>query len=343
MTISGVFRDASTDLGPTGSGYPQDFRELPIDVAREVIQVAVQNSHVMQLARVQPMPTRQSIAPVLSSYPEAKWLTGANQAAKDTAKKSTTGADWTGVTLRAEEMAVLVPIPDAYVQDTGVDLFNEIKPLLGMAFGRKIDAAALFDVDNPWNATSGGIFQQAVAAGNYIDLASATDPQTTRPQDLGQDIADMAVLLEDDGFDLNGFASKSSFKWRLVKQRTINGDPIYGSGDPAQGVPATIYGQPYAAVKNGTWDNNKALLIGGDWEYARVGVRQDITFSISDSAVITNSDGTVAYNAYEQDGKILRAVMRVAFAVQAPKVTPLNETNPYPFVCLRPSSPHLAS
>jgi HK97 family phage major capsid protein len=296
----------------------------------------------MQLARVQPMPTRQSIAPVLASYPEAKWLTGANQAAKDTAKKTSTSVDWSAVTLRAEEMAVLVPIPDAYVQDTGVDLFSEIKPLLGMAFGRKIDAAALFDVDNPWN-TGGGIFQQAIAAGNYVDLGATTDPVTGNPQDLGQDLADCATLLEDDGFDLSGWASYSSFKWRLVKQRSTTGEPIYAAGDMSKGQPATIYGEPYAAVKNGTWDRNKALAIAGDWEYARVGVRQDITFSISDSAVMTNSDGTVAYNAYEQDGKILRAVMRVAFAIQAPKVTPVNEVNPFPFCALRPASPHLAS
>src|SRR5678816_2737685 len=80
---TGVFRDALSD--PT-----QDVREMPIEVSREVIQVAVQNSSVMQLATVQPMPTRQASVPVLSAYPTAYWLSGANQSVKESSFKQTT-------------------------------------------------------------------------------------------------------------------------------------------------------------------------------------------------------------------------------------------------------------
>lgn len=329
MTVydQGIFR--SEIAQPT-----RDARELPVEVGREVIQAAVQFSNVLQLAKVQPMPARQATMPVLTSYPTAVWLTGANQAAKDKAVKQTTGVNWSQYVLRAEELAIQVPIPDSFVADTGIDLFNEIKPLLGEAFGVAIDNAALFDINNPWT-TSGGIYQQAVAAGNTVTVGAATDPQTGQPQDLAQDIADVAILLEEDGYSLDGLAAGPGFNWRLTKLRSKQGDPIYAP--PAGNQPATIYGQPYHGVKNGTWDKTKATMIAGEWEYARVGIRQDLTMQVFDQGVITDNTGAVIYNAISQDGKILRAVMRIAFLVAAPAITRLNQTNPYPFAVLRPS------
>jgi len=322
---TGVFRDALSD--PT-----QDVREMPIEVSREVIQVAVQNSAVMQLATVQPMPTRQASVPVLSAYPTAYWLSGANQSAKESSFKQTTTVDWSSYTMRAEEMAVLIPIPDAYIQDTGVDLFNEVKPLIGQAFGQLIDQAVLFGVNNPWLGQSGSLYAQAVAKGNTVTAGAISG------QDLAGDIADVAVLLEDDGYDFNGLASYKSFRWKLNKLRSTTGEPIY-QPSLAQGELATIYGEPYASVNNGTWDKTKAYLLAGDWQYVRFGVRQDMTFSISDSAVIVDPDNNnkVVYSAFQQDGKVLRCVMRVAFVCAFPLVTPLNTSNPYPFAVLRPS------
>lgn len=317
----------------------RDARELPVEVAREVIQATVQQSVLLQLARVQPMSTRQATMPVLTEYPEAFWLTGVNQAAKDSALKKTTKIAWDQYVLRAEEIAVLYPIPDAYVADTNINLFQEIKPALAQAFGRKIDAAALFDVDNPWDAVNGGIYQQAIAHGNTVTVGAATDPTTTRPQDLASDIADLGVLLEEDGYELGGFAAGPGLKWRLSKLRSTTGEAVYQSTDNGigQAPSQSLFGESYASVKNGTWDKTKATLIAGDWSYARVGIRQDMTFQVFDSGVISDADGKIVYNAIQQDGKILRAVMRIGFLVAAPKITPLNGSNPYPFAVLRPS------
>src|ERR1700749_4324153 len=251
----------------------RDARELPVDVAREVIQVAVENSAVLQLAKGQTMTSRQSTMPVLTSYPVAYWQTGGNQAAKDTALKQSTKVDWSQYVLKAEEIACFVPVPDAFTQDTGVDLFSEIKPLLGQAFGRLIDAAALFDVNNPWDSVNGGIYQRTVAAGNVVTAGATTDPQTGVAQDLASDIADLGILLEQDGYEMDGLAVGPGFTWRLSKLRSPQCDPIYAA--PAGGQPGTIYGEQMASIKNGTWDATKSTMIAGQWEYARYGIWQD--------------------------------------------------------------------
>lgn len=329
--------DSRQDRNPV-SQPDRDVRELPVDISRQVIQAAVQSSMAMQLCRVSPMASRQGSQPVLTEYPEAFWLTGANQAAKDSASKKTTKVSWDQYTWQAEELAVLYPIPDAYVFDTGIDLFNEIKPALGMAFGRKIDNAVFYGVDSPF--TYDGIVPQTLANGNYVVAGAATDPATGNPQDLASDIADMGIQLEEDGYELGGFAGGPGLKWRLSKLRSTTGEPIYQGANPGIGQSAALYGETFATVKNGVWDPTQATLLAGDWEFARIGVRQDLTFQVFDSGVISDPDtGAVVYNAMQQDGKILRAVMRVAWLLVPPKITPVNEIDPWPFSALVPSAP----
>jgi len=167
---TGVFRDVVTP----------DPREMPQTVARDVIQVAVQSSALMQHARRQLMPARTWRAPVLNALPTSYWLDGTvpsnghtqNDATDgyDYSLKQTTSYSWANVTLTAHEMAVLVPVSDAYVNDTGVDLLNEMKPLIGQEFGRRIDAAGLFGIGwaPSWGAATQNIYTSALAKGNVI-------------------------------------------------------------------------------------------------------------------------------------------------------------------------------
>lgn len=317
-----------------------DVREIPTEISREVIHAAVQSSSVMQLARVSPMASRTGSQPVLTSYPEAFWLgePGDNAEVTDVAFKKTTKVSWDKYTWEAKELAVLYPVPDAYTADTGIDLFNEIKPALGMAFGRKIDAAALYGVDTRWGNL--GLVQQTIAAGNYVVQGATTDPQTGKPQDLASDIADMGIQLEEDGYDLSGFAAGPGLKWRLSKLRSTTGEPIFQGANPGIGQPAQLYGERFASIRNGTWDPTVATLLAGDWSFVRLGVRQDMSFQVFDSGVISDPvTGAVIYNAMQQDGKVLRAVMRVAYIAAVPKITPVNETDPFPFSALVPSAP----
>ncbi len=86
-------------------------------------------------------------------------------------------------------------------------------------------------------------------------------------------------------------------------------------------------------------DPTQADLIIGDWSKAMVGIRQDMTMSVSDSGVIADAAGAVVLSAFQSDSKILRCVMRLAFATANP-VTALNTSGVtrYPFGLLVPGT-----
>src|SRR5690606_34027673 len=166
-----------------------------------------------------------------------------------------------------------------------------------------------------------------IAAGNVVDEGDNDD--------LAADVAELGRLVAEDGFSINGFASAPGLKWRLVGLRNTQGSPIY-TPSLAAGAPSTLYGYPLNEVTNGAWDADEATLLGADWSKFVIGVRQDITFSISDSAVITDTDGKVIVNAYQQDSKILRVVFRVGFQIANP-LTRIGGVTRYPAGVLAPA------
>lgn len=317
-----------------------DARELPEKIAREVIKDIEQSSAALALANVHRMSTRQEKMTMLDSFPTAYWLNGnvdypilsgdnasGSQRAKDSQPKRSTKVTWDVKSLAAEELAVLVAIPDNYIDDTGAPLFEEIRPMIATAFAKKIDEAVLWGVDSPF--LQNGIIEGAIANGNIVTLGSTPAPA----DDLAGDIVTLGFEASQDGVDLSKFVTGAGFNWRLYNLRDANGAPIYAP--PSGGQPATIYGLPFNMVKNGTWDNELALLATGDWEFARVGIRQDITFSLSDSATIYDpATQKVVYSAFQQDGKVLRAVMRLAYTVVQP-LRHLTNTKVYPFWVLQ--------
>lgn len=315
------------------------YNELPTDVSREVIQAVVEESAILRLANRRVMPSHTMTMPVLDTFPDAYWLNGATRAAEDIGTKQTTDADWTNVSLNAAEIAVLIPIPDALVQDQLFDILGEIKPRVAESFGKAIDLAAFWGDGKPtlWSGAAGvGIFDNIVSAGNVVHPGTTVEGDTS--PDLAQQIGEAARLLALDGFDTNGFAVQPGLKWRLRNMRDAQGGLIY-QDSLVPGQPSSLYGEPLYDVRNGSWDSNRAIVVMGDWSKAVVGIRQDLTFSLHRDGVIHDpATGLVTYNAVEQDGAILRAVMRVGFATANP-LTRLNTnaSTRYPFAAVVPT------
>ena len=278
--------------------------EIPEQVSREVIQTATGSSIIMNLARRVTLSSKSYRQPVLSVLPDAYWVNG------DTGLKQTTKVQWEDMSLTAEPLAVLVVVPDEFIDDAMIPIWSEVRPLLAEAFGRKIDNAALWNVNRP-ASWSDSVYQNAAAAGNFIEIGQGGTGHT----DLAYDVSQMGLQLAQDGFNLNAFAAQTGFNWRLLGQRDSNGQPIYTQlvGENRQG----LYGIPFTESNNGAW-NSEVQLIGGDWSNAIVGVRQDMTFTMHTDAVITDDAGKVVFNAMQQDSKIMRVVMRVGFAIANP-------------------------
>ena len=278
--------------------------EIPEQVSRDVIQTATGSSVIMNLARRVTLSSKSYRQPVLSVLPDAYWVNG------DTGMKQTTKVQWDDISLTAEPLAVLVVVPDEFIDDAMIPIWSEVRPLLAEAFGRKIDNAALWNVNRPatW---SDSVYQNAAAAGNFVEIGQGGTGHT----DLAYDVSQMGLQLAEDGFNLNSFAAKPGFNWRLLGQRDANGQPIYTQlvGENRQG----LFGIPFTESNNGAW-NSEVSLIGGDWSNAIVGVRQDMTFTMHTDAIISDDSGNVVFNAMQQDSKIMRVVMRVGFAIANP-------------------------
>lgn len=290
---------------------------VPEPLSNSIIQELPTHSAVLQHARRIPMATRTQRMPVLDTLPQAYWVNG------DSGLKETTSQEWGNVHLVVEELAALVPVPDAYIDDANIPIWDEVRPRLVEALAQKIDAACLFGVNKP-STWSPAIVTAAVAAGNTV---------AANNQDIPLSVAELAEKVSLDGFtNINGWLSRPGFAWRLLRVRSDgSGEPIY-SPDLQNSRGGNLYGYPMTEVRNGAWDPTVADLLVGDWSKAIIGMRQDITFSMSSEAVIADDDGKVIYSAFQQDGKIMRVVMRLAFATANPvTVLNTNASTRYPF------------
>ena len=78
------------------------------------------------------------------------------------------------------------------------------------------------------------------------------------------------------------------------------------------------------------------LLIAGDWSKLVYAIRQDMTVTRTNQAVITDAEGKVVLNLYQQDMTALRFVMRLGWQLPNP-VNSVGAANAYPFGVLNPS------
>lgn len=277
---------------------------VPDPISAEVIQDLPRASATMQRARKVPMGVNTQRLPVLNVLPVAYFVGG------DTGLKETTRQMWAGIELVVEEIAAIVPIPEAYLDDAQVPIWNEVKPRLVEAIGAKIDAACLFGVDKPstWGTD---IYHLAVAAGNTV-IAGTGD-------DFAQDVSNLGEKVAVDGYAVNGFISRPGLSWKLTGMRSADGIPIYqpnlSDGNPALG---SLYGYELSELNNGSFNAHDAELFAGDWKYAMVGTRQDITWKMFTEGVISDDSGNVVLNLMQQDSVALRVVTRLAWVTANP-------------------------
>lgn len=280
---------------------------IPVEVAREIIQGVPQYSAVMQLGtRLPNMTAKQKRLPVLNSLPMAYFVNG------DTGRKQTTKVDWKNKFLEAEEIAVIVPIPEAVLDDAEYDIWGQIRPRIEAAFGEVFDAAVLYGTNKP-STWPDGIVTQATSKGKVVALGTGAD--------LYDDImAEGGVidLVEQSGYMVNGHVAAMSMRAKLRGLRDADGQPIF-KATMQEGTRYQLDGEPMIFPQNGSVDPTKSLLIAGDWRQLVYAIRQDITYKILTEAVIQDpTTGDIVYNLAQQDMVALRCVMRLAWQIPNP-------------------------
>lgn len=297
---------------------------IPEENAREIIQGVVTQSAVLQRGRKLPnMSSKTYKMPVLDMLPIAYFVNG------DTGAKKTTKQAWDKKFITAEEIAVIVPIPEAVLDDSDYDIWGEVKPRVIEAFGKVIDGAVLFDLDKP-STWRDGVVTTATKAGSVVTLATGDDLYDKIMAEEG-----IISKIEESGYFVNGHMADISMRAKLRGLKDTTGNPIFKS-DMQNGTTYSLDGSPMNFPNNGAFDKSKALMISGDFSQLVYAIRQDITFKLFTEGVVQNTDGSIAYNLMQNDMVALRAVMRLGWEIPNPiNSMKTDKTKRCPFAILK--------
>ena len=284
-------------------------------VAQEIIQGAIKQSRAMQMFRRLPnMTSNKTKMRVLDALPLVYWQ------GSDNARKQLTKMAWDKKYITAEEMAVIVPIPENVLDDADYDIWGEVRPRVEEAMGKKFDQAVFTGVDKPTG------FRADILTSTLNAGASVTPLDT-----LYLSIDKAMSYVEESGYNPNSIVGGMNVKSAFRTMLDNNGQPIKGT---------EIDGLNKAYVDNGAWDKSLAQMIVGDFSQAVYAIRQDITFKVLDQAVIQDpATGEILYNLAQDDMVALRVTMRLGWEIP----NPINSLQPdesvrFPFAVILPGS-----
>ena len=245
---------------------------MPEEFQRDIIQNAPEQSVVMSLATRAPnMSRQQRRIPVLSVLPTAYFLNpgpSERNDNSDVAFKRLTQQMWENKYLDAEELAVIVVIPEAVLDDSDYDIWAEVRPRLIEAFGRAFDQAVFYGTNAPASWPD-AIVPAAISCGNYVPLGSVGD---IYDDIMGED--GVIAKVEEDGYMVNGHVAAITMRSKLrgLREKAADGSntgqPIFKAlyKEGVQG--ATRYeldGEQMIFPRNGSIDPSQSLMISGDW------------------------------------------------------------------------------
>jgi HK97 family phage major capsid protein len=289
---------------------------IETQVANEIFDGVIKESKALSMFRkLTNMTSDKTKLKVLDALPVAYFV----DETKNNGRKNITKAAWKDKYINAAELAVIVPIKENLINDTTIDVWAEIKPLLFQAFGQKIDNAIFNGEEKPTDWID-GLIPSIIKVGKEITVG----------ENLYSDINDVMAKVETSGYNvtdlLGGVELKGKFRMLLDK----NGQPIKGT---------EIDGLKRTFLDNGAWDGSKSVLVAGDFNQAVYSIRQDITYKVLDQAVIQDpATGEILYNLAQEDMVALRVVMRLGWQIPNP-VNALDETETrFPFASLKPAA-----
>lgn len=306
---------------------------IPEEVSAEILSNLPQMNPIMQLARRLPdMSRAQKRLPVMGTFASAYFVSG------DTGLKQTSDVTWENKYIDAEELAVIVPIPEAVLDDADFDIWAQVRPEIERALSKTLTAAVLYGTNIPatWTTNMGaaGLVAGSTAASHTISAAAYADLFEAILGETAGGVDGLWMLPEADGYMVTGSIAHPSMKGKLRNVRDADGNPIFKGGFQETSN-YQIEGTPVYFPTDNSIVAASSLMISGQWDQLVYAMRQDITYKVLDQAVIQDQAGNIVYNLAQQDMVALRAVLRLGFALPNPP-THQNETDAtrFPFAVL---------
>jgi len=266
---------------------------IPRTMAREMIALLPQESAVLKLGKRLSMPAGLTTIPVVSFLPAAGFVNP-----RYGGRKPATKIEWTAQNVQAEELACTLALPNAYIDDAGYPVWEQVKPQVAGAIAKALDAAVLFGTGAPAAFPAGGIAALAGAA----QVAAGDAPGA---------IDKAAAAVEAQNIAPSGIVSSSAIgtALRAAWKATAGVTPDTA---PAQ----ALYGWPVQVLRQ--WDATKGDALVGDWEYLLVALVEDIRFELSSDAILQDGTGAIIANAFQDNLTAMKCWMRVGIAIGQP-------------------------
>ena len=259
---------------------------LPTEVASTILQKVQEDSAVMKLAQYMDLPGLGATIPVITSDPEAEWVS-------ETGLKPVSRPGLSAKTMQAYTLAVIVPFSNQFRNNMPA-LYNAIVERLPKALAQKFDST---------------VFHGAAPGSNFDTFASCT------AQSFGNDAYKALVAADADvaahNGITNGFVIAPQGKSALLNATDTTGRPLFINSMSENAIPMILGSktvQSKAAYKNDTAD---VLGVVGDWTQAIYGISQGLSISISDQATLTDGDQTI--NLWQRNMFAVRAEIEVGF------------------------------
>ncbi len=273
---------------------------LPSAISKEILQKMQEGSAVMRLARQITLPGNGVTIPVITSDPQASWVS-------ETAPKPVSNPGLSAKLMSAYKLAVIVPFSKEFRRDLAA-LYDALIARLPAVLANKFDATVIGAVDKPgenFDNFANCTAQSLIAGVGY----TAYDGLVAAVTDVAEQNA-----------SLDGFAISPAAKGILLGAKDGDGRPLF-INSVAQGAIPMILGCPTyenrglykagaAPVDSGS--GAPAIVgVGGDWTQAVWGTVEGMEISFSDQATLV--DGTTTINLWQQNMFAVRAEIEVGF------------------------------
>ena len=297
---------------------------IPVEYYPEIFKAAAAESVVFANARrLRDMERHELALTVEDALPLAYFTNG------DTGFRDVTKAEWAGVTLTAEEVNAIVPVPNNVMDDMDVPIWEEVMPMLAQAIGAVVDKAVLLGTNKPttWPA---GIVSEAVTRSHVVSVAGSSSDY----YDLIMGENGLISKVENDGYFVTGHAANISLRAKLRGVRDEVGQPIFMPSMQSN-AQYMLDGAPMYFPRNGSLPT-EVLDIAGDWNQLVYSIRRDMTWDIFREGVISDpTTKLVVTNLMQQRMTALMVTMRLGFALPNPvNMVQPDKTVRYPFAVL---------
>ena len=272
---------------------------IPHEYSQQIIHEVEQRSAVLQLAQIMPMGTRITELPVTGKLPTAQWVHGSGAPPAGTGRKPYTDLTLVPQVITAEEIAAVVAIPQQYLDDNTINLWNWARPKMAEAIAVKLDETVLFGglpANVPASFPVGGVasntYSTSVGNGGGGPFPTAIDAVDAVNNGMS--------YVEGQGLAVTGHSADIGAKGRFRGVRDQTGALLLGTEQVGNSQRPTLYGERIAYSQYASNTNNINFITGA-WDYLVIGVREDIRFRIDPSGVIAAPDGTIAVSGFQDN------------------------------------------